>query len=1833
MDVQKYIKRLKFARADMSRATGPFETRDEAIEFLNQREFFFGDPFVVKFKDREDNGEVKLLLAIGKSTNPEIGPDTTEVTGGVGPDAYELIDVSDIKDELEKLWEALNEEISARTQADEVLQENIDAEASARTAADEHLQEEIDEVKDAIDVINGLIDELSGATEALEEIVGEGWTDAPDNVTITDRIKRDEQLAGIVWGHNDGEPYDGKLPETDLKYASGESIAEMIKSISETLSGVLFEDDNKTKAIKFEYNPERNILYYTAGTETNEIELSQAAVVDRAYYDAETEELVIIFKLGEGKTQEVRIPVGSLITEWDVVDTNTVHLEKERVAGGGSDKLSAEVKISDDADNMLVAKQDGLYISNSGLTKVEEVLGVVKEDLAVLEDGHFPADYFSGSTVNGSTNIQEAILKLDENLVGAEGSIDALASAITATHDELDGKIEEIKEELPKLKTEVKLKDDVSHLTLESGYSADGHVFYELGESDIASESSVNDAINGVQTQIDDLVAGLGDEVTARETIKLVELPAQALEDDVRAAYVLDNNGNTGDTVIKIYKDSFIYKVYIGHVDDKIVSPTDPTVVPGTGATAVCFIYFNAKGEYELTANPFEWTALDDEIAAREAGDVALAGDIQSLRDELGEFEADTNQAIADLEDKASIAITGVTNASDSAIVLAKESDNTVSGDVKVSADAKNMLEKLSDGNLFVNNSGVTRANELCDTLSGITGNFRLLLNTGEDGHFTARFVGPHVSSAETYYNAINALDSAIVAAGNASRDTANSFKLEYDKDAQEIALKWEVDGTDKESKIDVSDFVKDSFLEEVQIITREGVQYLEFRFKTYDGEPVPIYVPLSDFAVIYHAGDGIDARELDDNQVITVKIDPMHEGEKSWLAKSEAGLRVTGVTEAIEEAVSGFTHLVEEEAAARAAADETLQGNIDAEASARESEDERLWEALSAETRAREEADNDLLEKYESLTDLISGVTGETLSDYVRKDEVEDHLDSASTLPVQNAVVTGALKDLRDDIDEVIESLSAFTADTIVTNELTATTANFDNITANTIVTNEISGENADFTNITAQTIYADEYQNLPTATTDQYGVVILDDHLDTGSTNPVENTVVASAFNDVNDEIDDLKGQISAITDTGLYDVEVIGSGNVVTSIEKDGNSVVATLGSIVFDVDDELDSASTNPVENKVLYQIITDNEETIAAALNDLNNRKADLSDIEENYYDKSEVDELIDNIDLTNITANTIYASEYQNLPTATTSQYGVVVVDDHFDSASTNPVENSVVANAVDGINDEIDDLKGQISAITDSGLYEVRVAGSGNVLTNISKDGTAVVGTLGNIDVKTFAGQELLGTGEVVKTLHVGPYHGQIQIAFKGNTNNEFPVFSALVTIPDHNFAALIEADEDNAVAFDYSDGEKGWVSSLCKVTVDPVGWNGYGLEINWSEPSITESWSGDINITPLSGNLNLDRIDEDYSAMYPTDLEYQQKVVRYEKADNKVAEITSASTDNQYPSAKAVYDAVSNIEIDVDDQLDSASTNPVENRAIYKVIVENEVVTSAALNDLNDRVTNLSDVTVAISLELEDKADKDYVDEAIEEALSGITFDVDDHLDSASTNPVENRVLEQIIRENEYVTSSALNDLNNRFLVLSGISENAITGATQSGSGNVVTSITVNDNVLTAALGDASITIDTALSSSSTNPVENRVVNNAIEGLLDNLSGYLPLSGGTMTGNISGNTGVAFYAPGGFFQQSDERSKIFIGDIEDALEKANKIPTRYFYWKESYDGPRQLGTSAQKVQEIFPEIVSGDDKLSVDYSKLAVVALAAIKELTAKVEDLQRQIDELKK
>ena len=1503
MDVQKYIKRLKFARADMSRATGPFETHDEAIEFLNQREFFFGDPFVVKYKDRENNGEVKLLLAIGKSDNPEITPEASGVTGGVGPDAYELIDVNDLKDQLEKLWEALNEEISARTEGDA------------------YLQEQIDEIKNAIDNINDMIEELSGATENLKEIVGEGWTDSPDNVTITDRIKKDEQLAGIIWGHYDGEPYDGHLTKADLHYASGESLAEMIETISNTLTGVLFEDEDKTKAIKFDYNPGRNILYYTAGTETGEIKLSQAAIVEDAYYDAETEELVIEFILGEGEKQEVRIPVAGLITEWDVADTDTVHLNKKRTVGPGPDVLSADVKVSDDSDNMLVAKSDGLYVSNSGLTKVENELGAVKEDLALLEDGHFPADYFSGGTINGSTNIQEALLKLDgklaedeakhdEDIAAVRNEISELSdkvdSGFTSVNDAIESLDEKVDSGFTKNKVEFELDGDASHLTLEDSFAEDGHIIYTLGEQNIASEDAVVSGFTGVNMRCDTIQSQLDDEKAYRKAIKLVEISHDKFEDlglgdNVRDAYFVTyhkpnstepyEEPQPGDAIVKVYKDSVIYKIYFGHVDDAIAGPNDPTIIPGTGATAICFIYFNANGEYALSTNEFVitdelWTALDGEKQAREDADNELNTKIEELANAIQE-EIDVT-----------------------AVVLNRLAESVVAAktEVELERGVKHiLLEKRTGANgqviYVLGENDIASADDVDAGFAEINGR------------------------CDDLQNAINEESS------NRVLDM-NSLSLTYDSNAQDLVLNWQASGSQHSTRVDVSDFVKDSFLENVQIVTRDGVQYIEFRFKTYDGEPIPLYVPLTDLATIYKAGQAIDKQELENNQVITVKIDEF--ARKNYLAKSDNGLLVTGVTEEIQEALD----------------------NLD-------------------------------------------------LDGYVKVEDVEDHLDSASTNPVQNRVITEAIDGLQDAIDNIMDSLSAFTADTIVVNDITGGTGNFDHISA--------------------ITIYSEEYYNLPTGSTDELGVVIVDDHLDSASTNPVENQAITKAILD-NEEtvaaaLNDLNNRKADKTE---LDAE--------SQSRQDGDDEL-------WDAINALSAFTADTISaNNAYFENLTAN--TIVN--NEFHGNEADFRNITSVTITTNEISG--DDAYFSGITANTIYADEYNNLPTATTTQYGVVVLDNVLDSASTNPVENQAITKVI--LEDE------EVAAAAFNDLND-RKADKDYVDENFAtKDDTEDL----------FAGVHYCGdTHEIVFTNRGGDEVGSV------NTE-EFAVDITIDAELDSASTNPVENRVITAALDDLSD-----IADACITGLTPSG-------------------TGNV-VTSLTKNGN-----EIVVGMGEVDISGAITGVTSVTASAATKFVSEIVKDGQNVKATLV---------DIDSELSTSSTRPVQNQAITKIIIENERVSSAAFNDLNRRKANIEDIPTALS-ELEGYSDM----------------------------------------------------------------------ATKS-----------------------------------------------------DLGAFLPLSGGTMTGNISGETGVAVYMPGGFYQQSDERLKIFISDVQDALGKINRIPTKYFYWKDRCDGPRQLGTSAQKVQEVFPEIVSGNDKLSVDYSKLAIVALAAIKELNAKVDDLQKQLDELKK
>jgi len=116
--------------------------------------------------------------------------------------------------------------------------------------------------------------------------------------------------------------------------------------------------------------------------------------------------------------------------------------------------------------------------------------------------------------------------------------------------------------------------------------------------------------------------------------------------------------------------------------------------------------------------------------------------------------------------------------------------------------------------------------------------------------------------------------------------------------------------------------------------------------------------------------------------------------------------------------------------------------------------------------------------------------------------------------------------------------------------------------------------------------------------------------------------------------------------------------------------------------------------------------------------------------------------------------------------------------------------------------------------------------------------------------------------------------------------------------------------------------------------------------------------------------------------------------------------------------------------------------------------------------------------------------------------------------------------------------------------------------------------------------------------------------------------------------TGNI-----IAYY--------SDERLKTKLGNIDNAVDKLSQL--NGFYYKNNdiansfgyTDDKTQLGLSAQEVQSVFPDIInpapfdtidsnggskSGENYLTIDYSKLVPVLVEAIKELKAEIEELKR-------
>lgn len=123
---------------------------------------------------------------------------------------------------------------------------------------------------------------------------------------------------------------------------------------------------------------------------------------------------------------------------------------------------------------------------------------------------------------------------------------------------------------------------------------------------------------------------------------------------------------------------------------------------------------------------------------------------------------------------------------------------------------------------------------------------------------------------------------------------------------------------------------------------------------------------------------------------------------------------------------------------------------------------------------------------------------------------------------------------------------------------------------------------------------------------------------------------------------------------------------------------------------------------------------------------------------------------------------------------------------------------------------------------------------------------------------------------------------------------------------------------------------------------------------------------------------------------------------------------------------------------------------------------------------------------------------------------------------------------------------------------------------------------------------------------------------------------SGNTASAGKLYIGDGQATGGFAEVHASGFFKESDVRLKSNIAPLNHTLDQICNIPTVEFDMHDKH----QIGTIAQDLENNFVEVVStdSDGMKSVDYCMLGVVAIEGIKLLKQEVEDLKKQIEELK-
>lgn len=385
-----------------------FKTREDAIAYVNgdtitiNRPALYAEPMVLKYGDAEDPN---IMLAIGS-----VGDGVTQSL----KNKVFFIDIADLNESDELISRKLEEEI-ARAKSEEARIESKNTLHINKTNSITHEVVREDEgvtLSSNVNLAkqyfydgkilsnNMILDTENGLWASFEVKEGNNTIEFKVNGVVTEipnvRLENGEyskEKEAFILKMSDGKEIEvsaedligewGVLSENEQKTPvvlkktnksyddsvrdkSFQDILSAELRISESPLNTLTLDDTYGLLVKkstLRYDNAKNELVFNNGLKEEVIALNSGAILNKAYYESSSNALVLVFKLENNETEEIKIPVSDFAVKINTLNVGrNVTLVASYDTKTNTHNLSADVNISNVANNILKTDGNSLYV-------------------------------------------------------------------------------------------------------------------------------------------------------------------------------------------------------------------------------------------------------------------------------------------------------------------------------------------------------------------------------------------------------------------------------------------------------------------------------------------------------------------------------------------------------------------------------------------------------------------------------------------------------------------------------------------------------------------------------------------------------------------------------------------------------------------------------------------------------------------------------------------------------------------------------------------------------------------------------------------------------------------------------------------------------------------------------------------------------------------------------------------------------------------------------------------------------------------------------------------------------------------------------------------------------------------------------------------------------------------------------------------------------------------------------------------------------------------------------------------------------------------------------